>query len=255
MKNQEILQKMCSKCLTRKPIADFHTDKHSLGGVKSVCKECACKKARESREKNKEEISARAKEKYQEEKEDIKAERKKYYEQNRDSILERRKVLYHENREEINRRNRECYDRNKEVWNARRREYYLENKEKISQRDKEYRTKYPEVKRNYNQSLQGKWTHYKATAKRRGLPFELTFDEFSSFWQKPCHYCGCEVDTICLDRVDSSKGYTLDNVVPSCVDHNLMKLDHTEERFIELCKSVVKHFEEPICECEWKEDK
>lgn len=42
-----------------------------------------------------------------------------------------------------------------------------------------------------------------------------------------CHYCGQHIETLgsSLDRKDSDKGYTLDNVVPCCGDCNKVKND------------------------------
>ncbi len=42
-----------------------------------------------------------------------------------------------------------------------------------------------------------------------------------------CHYCGEPIKLTCygLDRKDNSRGYTLDNVVPSCFPCNASKLD------------------------------
>lgn len=55
-------------------------------------------------------------------------------------------------------------------------------------------------------------------AKRRGLPFTLTMDEYLAIRAKPCHYCGFPVPPtgLAMDRLDNSGGYTPDNVVPCC---------------------------------------
>lgn len=82
---------------------------------------------------------------------------------------------------------------------------------------------------------------YQKSARLRKLSFELTYEQFMAFWQKPCTYGGCPIETIGLDRIDSSVGYTLANVTPCCGDHNMMKLSHSTEKFIELCRRVVQH--------------
>lgn len=69
----------------------------------------------------------------------------------------------------------------------------------------------------------GRYDTTRTGARNRGLPFLLTFEQFSAFWQKPCHYCGGLITTIGLDRVDSSKGYFVDNVVPCCEVCNIIK--------------------------------
>ena len=89
----------------------------------------------------------------------------------------------------------------------------------------------------------GKFRSYRNGSKTRGLVFKLTFEQFLSFWQKPCHYCGEAIETIGLDRVDSSKGYTIDNVVSCCIICNKGKLDMGVVSYLEHCRKVVNHCE------------
>lgn len=98
--------------------------------------------------------------------------------------------------------------------------YYQQNKIAVKSRLKKYAG-----------TLEGKYAAYKAAAKSRGIIFEITLKEFTSFWQKPCRFCGDEISTIGLDRTDSSKGYTISNLVSCCTPCNLMKLDSTQEEF------------------------
>ncbi len=90
-------------------------------------------------------------------------------------------------------------------------------------------------RRAHKQTFIGRFLTYKGSAKSFGRSFELTQDEFKCFWQKPCFYCGDSIRTIGLDRIDSSKGYTFDNVVSCCATCNRMKLDSTLQNFIKRC--------------------
>ena len=47
--------------------------------------------------------------------------------------------------------------------------------------------------------------------------------------------------TASLDRIDSSKGYTKNNVQWLHKDINIMKRDFPEEKFLFLCKQIVKN--------------
>jgi hypothetical protein len=85
--------------------------------------------------------------------------------------------------------------------------------------------------KEYKQTPKGKYTKYKKDAKYRNVEFVLTMEEFVAYWQKPCVYCGDVIGTIGLDRVDSSKGYTIDNIVPCCFVCNVMKMDKPENEF------------------------
>jgi len=47
--------------------------------------------------------------------------------------------------------------------------------------------------------------------------------------------------SISLDRIDSSKGYTEDNVQLVCTGVNYMKKDMSDELFVHFCKTVVEN--------------
>jgi hypothetical protein len=119
--------------------------------------------------------------------------------------------------------------------------YYCKecDKEGSKKRYEENREKERERNRKRCKTLKGKFNRYKSGAKERGIPFELTLEDFEFFWQKPCDYCGDPIETIGLDRVDSSKGYTIDNVAPCCSFCNYSKKSHSLKEYIEHCKRVV----------------
>lgn len=95
---------------------------------------------------------------------------------------------------------------------------------------------------------------YKRHATRRGLEWELSFDEVQKIIQQPCFYCGTEksnhkVTKNCkegydhngIDRADSSKGYTASNVVPCCKVCNYAKSNMSQEDFIKWACKVANH--------------
>ena len=66
----------------------------------------------------------------------------------------------------------------------------------------------------------------RSTAKTRGIVVELTVDDVLAIRVgKACHYCGGSLPKWGggLDRKDSDRGYTRDNVVPCCSDCNTAK--------------------------------
>lgn len=77
----------------------------------------------------------------------------------------------------------------------------------------------------------GRFKSMISDAKRWKHDWSLTYEEFLTFWQKPCNYCGAEIKTCSLDRVDASLGYFIENVVPCCHDCNQFKMDQTLEEF------------------------
>lgn len=91
----------------------------------------------------------------------------------------------------------------------------------------------------------GRYTPYIATAREKWIFYKkdgLLFEEFFELSQMNCTYCetppsncfnvdfcGTKVPFIYsgLDRLNSSKGHTIDNVVPACITCNMMKSDHS----------------------------
>lgn len=82
------------------------------------------------------------------------------------------------------------------------------------------------------------------SARKRGLCFTLTLEQFVKLAEQPCRYCGGSASNLYrsaggdwkwngLDRVDSSDGYTISNVVPCCKWCNQAKSGRTVDEFNE----------------------
>ena len=80
--------------------------------------------------------------------------------------------------------------------------------------------------------------YYKSNAKARGISWELTNEQFLELVTKDCDYCGHSQEYNGIDRIDSSKGYTIDNCVPCCSWCNTMKLDYSKTEFLEHIKKI-----------------
>lgn len=123
--------------------------------------------------------------------------------------------------------------------------------------------------------LNSKWTGYKevpgtfiARIKQRALKIEVDLninsEDIYNLWikqNKKCALSGLDIDFINLnlgnpnrrsskydlictaspDRIDSNKGYTLDNVQLVHKDINIMKNEYSQDYFIKLCQSVTKN--------------
>lgn len=101
---------------------------------------------------------------------------------------------------------------------------------------------------------------FKVAAKRRGIDFNITLDDLDTQLEKQngkCFYTGIELTTpktpddcyknkssynISIDRIDSLKSYTKDNIQLVLKDINKMKLNHSSEIFIEYCHRVSRNF-------------
>jgi len=92
---------------------------------------------------------------------------------------------------------------------------------------------------------------YRWNAEHRGLEWNLSSGEFQQLTSSNCHYCGTEPKQKAIpsgdsgiyyyngiDRVDNSKGYTLDNVVPCCGLCNRGKMDMDNEVFMQWIAKV-----------------
>lgn len=93
-----------------------------------------------------------------------------------------------------------------------------------------------------NQVISG----YKCKANKAGRSFLITKEQFLTVATSPCFYCG-DINTNFhkspyntgdfyyngLDRIDSSKGYTMDNIVSCCKKCNFAKSDRDQAEYIE----------------------
>ena len=83
-------------------------------------------------------------------------------------------------------------------------------------------------------------------AKQRGLKFEITIEDIQEKYEQQ-HYC-CALTGIpvlfgmnaSVDRIDSEKDYTKDNIQIVLNVVNIMKRDIPEDLFIMLCKAVAE---------------
>jgi hypothetical protein len=90
-------------------------------------------------------------------------------------------------------------------------------------------------------------------AKTRGLDVSITKEEIWDLFlkqNKKCALTGMELHfstysggndgNASLDRIDSNKGYTIDNVQWVHKDINIMKMDLSAEKLIEYCKLILR---------------
>lgn len=64
---------------------------------------------------------------------------------------------------------------------------------------------------------------YRCKDKKRGFEFNITHRWFAeNIITQPCTYCGNTKNVGC-DRIDNSKGHTIENVIPACYDCNTLR--------------------------------
>lgn len=95
----------------------------------------------------------------------------------------------------------------------------------------------------------------KKQAIKRGHCWEITKEQAKDLFQKNCFYCGIapyqsrsktrangKFFYNGLDRIDSSKGYTMENVVPCCGKCNKAKSNLTVSDFSDLITRIYNHW-------------
>lgn len=89
---------------------------------------------------------------------------------------------------------------------------------------------------------------YKKNAVQNGREFSLTDEQFVAITKGNCVYCGNppvkgSYGVVCngIDRVDASKGYTLENSVPCCHRCNYMKNKLTTGQFLDHVRRIYEH--------------
>jgi len=109
-------------------------------------------------------------------------------------------------------------------------------------------------RKHYDTFLTAKYLHYKNGAKKRGIEFNLSKDFFNEKINEICFYCGKSSSNIYknkttketyfyngIDRIDSKKGYTINNVVSCCSTCNIVKLAMPREEFLKWIEKVYNH--------------
>jgi hypothetical protein len=91
-------------------------------------------------------------------------------------------------------------------------------------------------------------------AKNRGIEFDVTNEEIWDLFLKQDRKCALTGQPIkmvrlgkdkcgnaSLDRIDSSKGYTIDNVQWVDKKINMLKNNYSVDKFIAMCKAIVEY--------------
>lgn len=92
---------------------------------------------------------------------------------------------------------------------------------------------------------------WKGSALRRGIRWDLSKDQLDEIFLKQNNKCalsGMDFDynkrsiyRPSIDRIDSTKEYTYDNIQFVCVIVNIMKNKFSQKEFIDMCKKISTH--------------
>ncbi len=120
----------------------------------------------------------------------------------------------------------------------------MRDREKAKEWQKEYRRLNKNKYAAYERTLNRRYGKLHTAAKSRNVDISLTFKQYEALRLLPCDYCLGELpEAGCgLDRVDSSKGYHIDNVVPCCDKCNQSKMEMSIEEFKSHIEAIYNHF-------------
>jgi len=125
-----------------------------------------------------------------------------------------------------------------------------------------YRNEHPQLIKNkltlYKETIPFKvLTKYKYDAKRRHITFNLNIEDLYIQWIKQNGKCaltgiglyfegmagqyGNMITNASIDRIDSYKNYSSDNIQWTVKEINIMKFTHSQDFFIKLCKDVANY--------------
>lgn len=108
--------------------------------------------------------------------------------------------------------------------------------------------------KGYNDISGKHWSSVRGAAKRRCLQFDITIKDVWNLYikqNKLCAISGISVQfnldnkltTASIDRIDNTKGYTLDNIQILHKTINIMKNNLEQNYFIEICNKISKNME------------
>jgi hypothetical protein len=132
---------------------------------------------------------------------------------------------------------------NPEKTKEQERKTYIANKDKIRIKNQ---------KRYTGLTLDQKFEQLLKTAQsRKTVKVFISIQHIYDVWEKQDGRCAYtklpltseahQLNTVSLDRIDSSNDYVEGNIQLVCVPINRMKLDYSEEQFVNLCSLVTQN--------------
>jgi len=90
-------------------------------------------------------------------------------------------------------------------------------------------------------SFRRKLYSIQGNAKERGINILLTEEQIKNILEQDCYYCG-QPHANGIDRIDSKRDYSLDNVVPCCGICNVMKNKFSLNVFLDKVNRIYNRF-------------
>ena len=183
------------------------------------------------------------------------AKKREWYRKNIDRVklISKKSRIKHKEKRALE--NKIWVENNKDYYKAYQKEYqkqwYQKNKEKKNLQNNQWRKNNPDKSKiirdrflennpestkqsliKYQQTLKGMFRTMKGSGLKRNYSVDITFDDFCKIIDNVCTYCGESEKRIGIDRIDNTKGYTLENSTPCCTICNMMKKTMKVDDFI-----------------------
>jgi hypothetical protein len=126
------MEKICSRCLIKKDVCEFHKHKGTNDGYYTICKECRKPISKKYSEENKESISTYRTKKYYENHEENLLKERERIKNEREVRLNRTKIYYEKNKDKVNEYQKKHYQLNKEKYIKKAKDWRDNNKERSS---------------------------------------------------------------------------------------------------------------------------
>lgn len=217
--------KRCNKCESDKALEDFNKNKNKSDGLSSICKSCH------------------------------KTYRKEHYQKNKEKVLSQVREYNKNNPEKIRKKSGRKYPsicRREGCSNT----SYLTKKEAGVGKQRYCSVKCSSLA-NRVSPFRRQFYNIKKGAEVRNKEFNLSIEFLEKLIEDQDHKCAITnipisvkhitedttlYDTASLDRIDSSKGYTEDNVQWVVLGINYMKLNFPEEDLHKTLKLIIKNY-------------
>lgn len=110
--------------------------------------------------------------------------------------------------------------------------------------------KEPDVKEKQKErdcSPRSRWSRQRATRRKKGVPWEIEWEDYNEIIQNCCEYCGADISHESgsgLDRLNPERGYLKDNVVPCCSVCNFARGAHFTSEEMRILGKAIKEIQE-----------
>ncbi len=261
--------KTCTQCKQIKSLSEFGRRKDTLDGYKFACNQCEQIRINTWKDKNKEFHKNNLEKKFNENIEKIQggtvtkkciccniekpANEFYLHKGSSDGLRSRcikclnQQVIKYKKENYIKTLEDKKKRENSDKFRKERRNKYQENPEYYREISKRWREKHPDY--NKVSTLEKRLSFWKHNALGRNIEWDLTIGDLKDM-PLQCFYTNQkltldsnQLNTISLDRIDSSKSYTKDNVVFCCADINRMKSNFSLDYFISLCEKITQNKE------------